>query len=130
MKKLLLISLLLVASLFVAGPAFAGEIDGIWALLLPDGTLESVLMIRENGGTIIAATLDLDMDNWEALAGPFDGTTAQLTGVLTRWDILGVAVTFSSATSATGTITSCTPTATAQCQDVPVGTTFTLAKLF
>ena len=129
MKKLV-IGLVLFLFVFAASPAFAGEIDGIWTLLLPDGTLGTVLMVRENGGTVIAAALDLGMNDWEAYVGSLDGTTVQLTGVLTRWDIVGITVTFSSATSATGTITSCTPTAAAQCQDVVVGATFTMEKIF
>jgi len=129
MKKTLLVSVLSVL-LLVVTPVYAGSVDGLWIVMMPDQSINSYTMLRENSGMLLMTSLDLTLEDWQAWFGPFDGTTSQLTTLATRWEQLGLTITFLSPDSASCTITSCTSTASTQCEDGTIGFTYTMQKLF
>ena len=129
MKKLFFVSVLFLL-LSLVTPVYAGSVDGLWAFIAPDQSLSSFVMLRENSGTLLLTNLELGMDDWEAMYGPFDGTTSNLVTLVSRWEQIGITCTFLSAGSAACTVTSCTSTSSAQCDSDTVGKTFTLQKVF
>lgn len=129
MKKLFFVSVLFVL-LFVVTPVYAGSVDGLWALYDSDQVLNSFAMLRENSGLLLMTSLVIEMDDWEAFYGPFDGTTSHLTPLVTRWSLIDLNCTFLSPASASCTITSCTPTVSSSCDEVSIGEIYTLQKWF
>ena len=129
MKKLLVL-LVLFVMLSVVTPVYACDVDGLWALIPPDLSLSSFVMLRENSDVLLMTNLELGMDDWQAFFGPFDGTTAHLTTLVSRWEQLGITCIFLSPDSASCAIISCTSTASIQCDNDTIGRTFTLQKLF
>jgi hypothetical protein len=129
MKKLLLVSVLFLL-LSVVTPVYAGDVDGLWALIPPDLSLGSFVMLRENSDVLLMTNLELGLDDWQAFFGPFDNTTAHLTTLVSRWEQLGITCNFLSPNSASCAIISCASTASTQCDNDTIGTTFTLQKLF
>ena len=128
MKKLLLVSVLFLL-LSVVTPVYAGSVDGLWAMILPDQSLNSFVMLRENSGVLLVTKMNLEYD-WEAFYGQFDGTTSNLTTLVSKWEQYGLTCTFLSPDSASCAVTSCTSTASSQCEDGVIGFAFTLQKLF
>lgn len=118
MKKLSSVAMLvamLVAMFAVSTPAYAGDVEGLWYYSAPDG--QSVAMARVNEGYLlltIMGNLTSNMDYWMPFFGPFDGTTGNLSLILTSEANGNLpqssTVTFSltSPTTATLTVTSCT----------------------
>ncbi|MFZ2198972.1 MAG: thrombospondin type 3 repeat-containing protein [Thermodesulfovibrionales bacterium] len=105
-------------------------VDGLWVTIMPDQSINSYTMLRENSGILLMTDLDLTMEDWQAFYGLFDGTTSQLTTLLSRGEQLSLTCTFLTPDSASCTITSCTSTASANCKDGTVGFTYTMQKLF
>lgn len=132
MKKKTLITgvFLVLGFIFLVSPsAFAEPYDGVW--WSPDyiGTT-SFFMIRQVGGTIVAITFELYSDApVTVLLGSFSGNTAHMSSEgLTPSLLLDVTATFSSDSSGTFTVNSCSPAS--ECEETPMRFPIPVEKLF
>ena len=123
MKKLLVLFALFVM-LSVVAPAFAGEVDGLWTLSYSDGHLNELVMARENSGILLLTMLEPDLSTWSAYYGPFDGTTSNMTTLVSSVQV-EFSLNLTSPTSGVITLTKCTG-----CDGDPVGTVMSLQKIF
>lgn len=128
MKKLLFV-LTVFAMLAVITPAYAGDIDGLWSISLPNGTFISFVMARENAGVLLIVGLEPTVDSWQAFWGPFDGTTSNLTTLLDLNASLAFTLNLTSPNSGSLIMTSCAPISPSyQCPPIPFA--FNAVKLF
>jgi hypothetical protein len=139
MKKLLSVAMLvamLVVMLAVITPAYAGDVDGLWYSSTPDH--QSVAMARVNEGYLLFTVMGdftTNMNFWMPFFGPFDGTTGDLSLILTSEangnlaQLATLTFRLTSPTTATVTTTSCT---NFENQDncLPNGTVLNLTKIF
>ena len=135
MKKVLLV-LVLFGLLSVVTTVHAADADGVW--ICSDQNCPVVAMSRVNGGAILFTMLDLwggYMADWWPLFGPFDGTTGQLSLIITSEANGNIAKSFTgtftltSPTSASLTLTSCTDYPQ-QNNCAPVGAVRNFSKIF
>ena len=135
MKRVLMV-LVLLGLLLVGASVYAADADGVW--ICTDQDCPLVAMSRVNGGAILFTVLDLfegKMADWIPLFGPFDGTTGQLSLILTSQANGNIPKsmtgTFSltSPTSATFTGNSCT-NFPQQDNCGPAGTVLNFSKIF
>ena len=114
MKKLLVVAMLFMMFAVIT-PAYAGDTDGLW--YHPESEGGFFAMTRANGGYILFTVMDLyemKMEAWMPFFGPFNGTSGDLSLILTSEANGNIAqsmtATFNltSPTTATITITSCT----------------------
>jgi hypothetical protein len=136
MKKLLLFGMLFVM-LTVITPAYAADADGLWYGSSPDGST-MLGMTRENSGYLLYTFLDCyewRLADWFPLFGPFNGTTGNLSLILTSEangnipQAVTVIFTMTSSSTATLKVASCTNFAT-QDNCPPDGTVLNLTKIF
>lgn len=136
MKKVLLI-LVLFGLLSAVTPAYAGDIDGAWAIS-SNNQVMGYAMIRADAGNILVVICDYWqalMADWMPLAGPFDGTTGNLSLIFTSQEngnlpsSLTATFTLTSATTGTITIGSCT-NFPGQDNCGPSGSVVDLSKIF
>jgi hypothetical protein len=133
---------MVVATLFVMlaviTPAYAGDADGLWYASLPDQSGPLFGMIRVNGGYMLLTFLDdwnWQMPDWFPVFGPFDGTTGNLSLLLTNEangkipQALNATFRMTSSTTSTITIDSCINFAN-QDNCPPNGTVLDLTKIF
>ena len=119
------ISVLIILTIGIV-PVYAGNVDGLWSS--PQSS--EVFMIRENQGTLLFLSLFFDGErDWAAYWGPYDGTSAKLSTLLSDAD-LDATVTFASDNFASVTINSCTRTDKPVPCDYPDGTILTINKIF
>ena len=110
---------------FLALPVTAAaDWDGIWTEEGENGYVS----IHTSSDWIVVALLDADDSSWEALQGPFDGTTGTLS-VAHGPGQASVEIRFTQSNRAVFTVLSCKPDPGATCETAP-GVTFTLTKVF
>lgn len=141
MKKLLSAAMLMVSLVVMLGvitPAYAGDADGLWYSPLPDNSGPYLAMTRVNGGSMLFTFLDCwgwRMADWVPLFGSFDGTTGNLSVILTSEangnmpQSATATFTLTSATTAKLTISSCVNFPN-QNNCPPDGTVLNLTKIF
>ncbi len=111
-KALKRVTLLVLGFIFLVSPiAFAGDYDGVW--WNPDVLPNTLVMLRQVGGTIAGVAFELSADSPPTvLVGTFDENTAQgqmSSAALTPFLDLSLTTTFTSTTEGTVTVTSCSP---------------------
>ena len=107
-----------VSSMAVAG----GTYDGAWTIT---GLPNSYFIVYQNGDQILAVELLADK-SWDAYLGTLSGSSATFTSLIASVN-LNATVTFSSATTATLRVNSCSPSY--DCS-LPAGTQTTINKIF
>jgi len=140
MKKLLSLVLpvvTLVMMFTINTPAYAGDADGLWyGTDYSGGPL--VGMTRENSGFLLYTFLDCykwTLPDWFPIFGPFDGTTGNLSLLLTSEangnipQSLNVTFTLTSPSTSTLTVNSCI-NFPGQDNCPPNGTVVNLTKIF
>jgi hypothetical protein len=137
MKKVFLV-LALFGMLSAVAPAYATDVDGAWLASSAQDPILGLAMIRANGGQLASVLCGWNhgnMSSWGVFLGPFDGTNGQLSLVLTSQgnglfpQSMTINYSLTSATTATGTVTSCADfPQLSNCP--PVGTVFQLEKIF
>lgn len=100
--------------MFASMPAMSGQYDGAWSLTY-GGVNAGYATISEKNGQLLVVLLPGDRDGWEAHIGPITGNTAQITSAVSD-DVSSATVNFSSLTTLSATITSCTPAPDSSCQ--------------
>ena len=126
MKKILAIILGLLL-MTAPGAKAAGTFDGIWTITA-SGALLGFASIHENNGTLLIALLDNSLE-WEAVYGPITGNQAQLQTIVISDVAVSFALTFTSQTRYTATLTACQPISPDSTCD-PIGTTLTGERIF
>jgi len=132
MKKRALIAvvLLVLGFIFLVSPsAVAGSYDGVWWSPNVLGS-NTFFIVRQVGVTIAAVSFELGSDAPPTVfLGNLNGTTAQMSsGELTPFLDIDITATFSSDSSATFILNSCSPSS--ECEETPVGIPFTIQKAF
>ncbi len=131
MKKTLSTTILLFAVLIQLTPAHAGDVDGLWILKDPMRGPDwlNFVMLRENQGTLLMTVLYWPgLDGWGAFFGPFDGTTARISLLVSLdFQALEGSITFTSPGTASITATKCIDHRGSPCL---TGTIATLEKIF
>ncbi|MGE5301206.1 MAG: hypothetical protein ACM3MB_09630 [Acidobacteriota bacterium] len=114
MKKAVVVMMLL-GLLAVITPAYAGDVDGLWIFVGASDTSQvSFGMVRENADILLVTILTADTLAWIPMYGPFDGTNANLSLLLTSESNGNFPATFTGSFSLTSpttgafTTTSCT----------------------
>jgi hypothetical protein len=108
---------------FVSLSVCAGEYDGVW---LFDGEAD-YYTVYQNGNQVLFVQLNEGLDSWDATMGAMVGNVAEMKTLMTKSDkIVEYTLTFTSPTTATQTIVSCSGSA---CGDEP-GKIFTMKKIF
>ena len=86
MKKAVVVVMMLLGLLAVVTPSYADDVDGLWYYSGSADSSAFAAMIRENAGYMLVTFLDCyewKLSNWSLMYGPFDGTTGNLSLVLT-----------------------------------------------
>lgn len=125
LTKNLLRGIALTCGLGLAGiaPAATNDYDGAWIV---DELPGHYYMVRVNSGTLLFVHLG---DDWEVFIGPLVGQTATFSNLIADVNLRGT-LRFTSESTATVQIESCTPnTASASCA-LPAGATGTARKIF
>jgi len=121
----------MVVLLALPGLGLAGDIDGVW--WVPGRGLETVVVIRENAGTVLAFNLSpahYEEGSYDILIGQMAGNVCQMT--TTSWSGVNASftATFISAASATVYVNTCEPRSANDYCTFPPGVSFSLAKIF
>jgi hypothetical protein len=105
----------------------AGPYDGIWVIPeVPD----MYVTINQSGDEVVALTLFTDTGQWQALTGQMQGDQVELSYVISVNGVTAVyLLEFTSATTATNTLTSCSPAA-ACFYEQPINVPFSATKIF
>lgn len=123
MRKALACSVFVCATTASSVVMAGGTYDGAWTIA---GLPNSYFIVYQNGNQILATELYADK-TWDAYFGTLAGATATFTSLIASVN-LNATVTFTSATTATLRINSCSPI-TSYCS-LPAGTQTTINKIF
>jgi hypothetical protein len=120
-----------VVLLAIPSLGLAGDIDGVW--WVPGRGVETVVVVRENAGTVLAFNLNLanyEDDEYDILIGQMEGNVCHMT--MTSWSGVDASftVTFFSATSATVYVNTCEARNDDDYCEFPAGVSFDLVKIF
>lgn len=121
------VSVMIVFGLFTADAQAAGPYDGIWAMTYT-GVAFGYFTVQENNGTIVAVFLPGDFSAWEAVVGPRNGNTVDVSTIVSGVSVR-ITGTFTSLTTFTGTQVSCVPSAAWNCT-LPNGANFQGTKIW
>ncbi|MES3007106.1 MAG: hypothetical protein V4751_04970 [Pseudomonadota bacterium] len=124
MKKLLCALLFTLAATQAAAQT---TYTGVWAMDVPLTT--NYYSVHQNGSAVIVASLDASDAEWEALQGSITSNVAVVNSIYTQGGSFNVRITFSSTTTGSFVVLSCTPSPGRVCA-VPVGVTIPIKKIF